>query len=93
MWIVVLIILALALPIVLVGSQKTRSATRTAPYESVRKQGHFEVRDYPALLVVETEMTDSDNAFNRLFRFISGKNEAEQKSSCCWIQGRRAAGW
>jgi hypothetical protein len=49
----------------------------------VRFSGNFAVRDYPALMVVETPMTrtgkDADGSFMRLFRFITGKNEAKQK--------------
>jgi DNA gyrase inhibitor GyrI len=49
----------------------------------VRSSGNFAVRDYPALMVVETPMTrtgkDADGSFMRLFRFITGKNEAKQK--------------
>jgi DNA gyrase inhibitor GyrI len=41
------------------------------------------VRDYPALTVVETPMASggggADGSFNRLFRFITGGNEAKQK--------------
>jgi DNA gyrase inhibitor GyrI len=49
----------------------------------VRAHDEFEVRDYPALSVVETPMAQdrsgSNGSFNRLFRFISGGNEAKQK--------------
>jgi hypothetical protein len=48
-----------------------------------RSSGNFAVRDYPALMVVETPMTrtskDTDGSFKRLFRFITGRNEAKQK--------------
>jgi DNA gyrase inhibitor GyrI len=80
-WIVVLVLGLFAVPLVLVGCQTTRAGYESAPYEVVRKEGRFEVRDYPAITVVETVMTDSDDGFNRLFRFISGQNEGEQKIS------------
>lgn len=79
LWIGVLIIALLAIPIVLVGCRTTRAGYESAPYEVVRKDGNFELRDYPALMVVETAMTSGDEGFGRLFRFISGENEAEEK--------------
>jgi len=49
----------------------------------VRKSGSFEVRDYAALTLVSTPMDKSnpenDGSFMRLFRYISGSNEATQK--------------
>ena len=49
----------------------------------VRADGKFELRDYPSLAVVETPMAASgnsdDGSFMRLFRFITGANEAKQK--------------
>ena len=49
----------------------------------VRSAGKFELRDYPALTVVETTMAQhrhgADGSFNRLFTFITGRNEAKQK--------------
>jgi hypothetical protein len=69
--------------LMLVGWKVTRSGYESAPYEVVRTQGKFQVRDYPALTVVETAMTGSRNAddgsFMRLFRFITGGNAAKQK--------------
>jgi hypothetical protein len=49
----------------------------------VRKDGNFELRDYPALTVIETSMNrpgnGADGSFMRLFRFISGKNALGKK--------------
>ena len=65
------------------GCLFTRSGYESAPYRSVRQVGKFELRDYPALTVVETPMkessTGSDVGFSRLFRFISGHNTQERK--------------
>lgn len=50
----------------------------------MRSDGKFQVRDYPALTVVETPMAaanGSDGSFMRLFRFITGANEGQQKIS------------
>lgn len=65
------------------GAGTARGGYESAPYQVVRASGKFELRDYPALTVVETPMTrggsESDGSFNRLFRFITGGNEARQK--------------
>jgi DNA gyrase inhibitor GyrI len=65
------------------GCGTVRGGYESAPYKVVRASGKFEVRDYPALTVVETPMAHgsngSDGSFNRLFRFITGGNEARQK--------------
>ena len=75
------------LGIVLVGTVALAMATRagyeTAEYEVIESDGSFEVREYPDLLLVATDSKmDSqgrDGSFMRLFRYISGANEAEQK--------------
>jgi hypothetical protein len=76
-------ILAVAAALILVGCRTTRAGYESATCQVVRSSGNFAVRDYPALMVVETPMTrtgkDADGSFMRLFRFITGKNEAKQK--------------
>lgn len=64
------------------GCQATRAGYESAPYKVARSDGKFELRDYPALTVVQTPMADpngSDGSFMRLFRFITGANEGKQK--------------
>lgn len=65
------------------GCGTVRGGYESAPYQVERASGKFEVRDYPALTVVETPMareaSESDRSFNRLFRFITGGNEAQKK--------------
>lgn len=77
------LILAVALALLLAGCKATRAGYESAPYKVVRSDGRFELRDYPALAVVETTMSGGasggDGSFNRLFRFITGGNEAKQK--------------
>ncbi len=78
-----LVILALAV-VTVAGCKTSRSGYDSAPYQVVRTSGKFEVRDYPALTVVETPMRaaggkDADGGFGRLFRFITGANESNQK--------------
>jgi DNA gyrase inhibitor GyrI len=68
--------------LLLAGCQATRGGYESAPYKVVRSNGKFELRDYPALSVVETPMANpdgSDGSFMRLFRFITGANEGKQK--------------
>lgn len=55
----------------------TAMATETPDYQVLTQDGKFEIREYPALSVVRTAAGDGD--FMRLFRYISGGNEAEQK--------------
>ena len=73
--------LAVATTLLVVGCKATRAGYESAPYKVARRDGKFEVRDYPALTLVETSAAaeGSDGGFNRLFRFISGRNEASQK--------------
>ena len=66
------------------GCTLTRGGYESAPYRAVRHAGHYEVRDYPSLTVVETPMQETGaggagGGFGRLFRFISGHNAQEQK--------------
>lgn len=63
------------------GCTATRAGYKTAPYQPVRSAGPCEVRDYPALTVVETPMTGAAGGagFGRLFRFITGSNEEAKK--------------
>jgi len=83
MWIP-LLILVVVIGLALAGCQATRAGYESAPYTVVRSDGKFQVRDYPALTVVETSMAaggreGSDGSFMRLFRFITGGNEGQQK--------------
>jgi DNA gyrase inhibitor GyrI len=82
MWIS-LLILVVAAVLLAVACKATRAGYESAPYRVVRASGKFAVRDYPALTVVETAMASGGKAeggsFNRLFRFITGGNEARQK--------------
>lgn len=60
-----------------------RSANE-AGYEVLKDYGHIQIRQYQAMVVAETEVTagyqeGSGQAFNRLFRYISGDNKKQQK--------------
>ena len=80
---VTLFMLVIAGALILVGCQATRGGYESAPYRTVRSDGMFQVRDYPALTVVVTPLGGSrngdDGSFMRLFRFITGSNEAKEK--------------
>lgn len=60
-----------------------RSAYETAKYEVLQSEGQFEVRRYPDLTLASTEMSfdsqGNDGSFMRLFGYISGRNESDQK--------------
>jgi DNA gyrase inhibitor GyrI len=77
------VFVVVAAGLALMGCKTTRSGYDSAPYRVVRADGKFEIRDYPALTVVETPMAATGNSanggFNSLFRFITGGNEAKQK--------------
>lgn len=81
--IILFVMLLIGAGLILVGCQTTRSGYESAPYKVGRTDGKFELRDYPALTVVETPMTpggkSADGSFMRLFRFITGGNEAKEK--------------
>lgn len=83
MWITLFILVVVG-GLALAGCQATRAGYESAPYTVVRAEGKFQVRDYPALTVVETPLAagtrdGSDGSFMRLFRFITGANEGQQK--------------
>lgn len=69
-----------AVVVVLAGCKGSRKGYESAPYQVVLRDGKFELRDYPDLVVVETPMhNDSGSSFQRLFRYISGQNSESQK--------------
>ena len=75
------VILVLGALLAVAGRRTSRSGYKSAPYNVVRSDGDFDLRDYPTLKVVETTMKDggSGGGFNRLFRFITGGNNAGKK--------------
>jgi hypothetical protein len=77
------LILVVLAGLVFVGCKTSRSGYESALYQVVRTDGNFELRNYPVLAMVQTPMpqrgSGADGSFMRLFRFISGSNEAKQK--------------
>ncbi len=59
----------------------SRAATETPDYTVVRTDERFEIRDYPALTIATTPMSDGEmnGGFGQLFRFITGGNAAAEK--------------
>ncbi|WP_135854945.1 SOUL family heme-binding protein [Halorussus salinus] len=49
--------------------------TETVPYETVAEFDGVELRRYPRVVLAETTAESEREAFNRLFRYISGENE------------------
>ncbi|MEM7697126.1 MAG: heme-binding protein [Verrucomicrobiota bacterium] len=78
-WIGGLVIVGLVASLLLIVSV-SRAGYETAAYTVVEKSGKIEIRDYEQLVIAETTMSgDQNGSFMRLFRYISGDNEAEQK--------------
>lgn len=79
----ILVFAAVASAALFSGCKLTRLGYESAQYRVIRKSGPFEIRDYQPLTLVSTPMdsvepTEGDS-FMRLFRYISGANESEQK--------------
>ena len=66
-------------------NKTTRAGYESAEYKVVESDGTFEVREYPDLMLVATttkiDAQGRDGSFMKLFRYISGANEFEQKIS------------
>lgn len=70
---------------VFVFNKSTRAGYESAEYKVIESDGSFEVREYPDLMLVATatkiDAQGRDGSFMKLFRYISGANESEQKIS------------
>jgi hypothetical protein len=60
---------------------RSRFCTPNVRYILRRREGAFEIRDYPNLAIAETarEEESSQPAFNRLFQYIQGQNSVRRK--------------
>jgi effector-binding domain-containing protein len=77
------ILIILATAVIIIGAMDVM-AIEEANYKVVKKDNEFEIRDYaPHILaetVVEGDLEEAgNNAFNRLFRYISGDNRSRDK--------------
>ena len=75
---------------VFVFSRTTRAGYESAEYEVIETDGKFEIREYPDLMLASTTtqsdaqgsgQSGRDGSFMKLFRYISGANQSEQKIS------------
>ena len=83
------LVLAFAISALLYQGWKltSRSAYESAEYVVLQQAGDFELRKYPDLMLVTTDMSTGvadresgrDGSFGRLFRYISGGNDSKQK--------------
>lgn len=75
-------IVAIAVIGVLAWKVTARAAYESAEYRVIESDGEFEIREYPDLMLASTNMrmdsNGNDGSFMRLFRYISGANEASQ---------------
>lgn len=62
------------------------ASVEEAPYELIQKDEQFEVRDYASVIVAQTQVSAGNGnkkagneAFGRLFKYISGENEGREK--------------
>ena len=71
-------------PLALLIATLTSCAIEKPVYETVKKDGNFEVRKYAAIPIVSAPMEDMekrDVSFRQLFKYISGENDKKQKIS------------
>ena len=54
-------------------------ANEEAKYEIIDKNGVYEIRKYSDRLAVETSTAGIDSNFRKLFNYISGRNETQEK--------------
>lgn len=73
----------LIVAVALVWNVSARAGYESAPYEVVESDGNIEIREYPDLVLASTQAKfqarGNDGSFMRLFRYISGNNESDQK--------------
>ncbi len=67
----------------LVACRATRAGYESPDYKVSQSDGKFQVREYGEMVVATATMDgkgkDDGRGFNKLFGYISGKNEADQK--------------
>ena len=69
----------LLLSTLLVFSYSNVMATEETSYEIISKNDIYEIRKYSNRLAVETIATNQNNSFRKLFNYISGENESNEK--------------
>ncbi len=61
------------------GKQTVRAGYESPAYKVEKKDGSFEIRNYPTIVAAATKTTNQNSGFGKLFQFISGENEGDQK--------------
>ena len=56
-------------------------AYNESPYKVVHQNDKYEIRFYEERLVVQTQYTNQNNGFRKLFNYISGNNKQSEKIS------------
>ncbi len=78
-------IAAVAVIGVLGWNMTARAGYESAEFKVIETDGKFEIREYPDLMLASTsskiDTQSRDGSFMKLFRYISGANQAEQKIS------------
>ncbi len=73
------------LVVLVVGCKATRAGYESPSHTRIKKDGRFEIRNYPTMTVVSTPMTGAERGmeggFGRLFRYITGDNQRGEKIS------------
>merc|ERR1711965_228026 len=54
-------------------------ANKESKYEVIKKNKIYEIRKYSDRLAVETSRAGIDSNFRKLFNYISGRNDAQEK--------------
>ena len=54
-------------------------AYNESPYKVVHQTDTYEIRFYEERLVVQTQYTNQNNGFRKLFNYISGNNKQSEK--------------
>lgn len=91
-----LIIFLVAATVIFIG-EKDVMAIEEAPYDVVKKEGRFEIRNYASHILAETVVEGGledagSKAFNTLFRYISGDNRSRVKVAMTAPVSQRSAG-
>src|SRR5512137_305863 len=80
---ILIVLMVLVAVLAVLYWRTSRAAYESAKYSVVRAEGDVEIRDYAALVLAETPMASGnanrDGGFMRLFRFITGANQTQQK--------------
>ena len=64
---------------ILIISYSKVMAYEEAQYKIIKKTDVYEIRNYPDRLAVQTTNADGNSSFRKLFNYISGKNNTNEK--------------